>query len=119
MEQKMDTLLASLNEKTSLLAKLVEQEDSDVDQWMVYLDAREQIMQEIQTLVQNGATFNTQQRDLLAQMNEINLRILPQMVIRKQDLQQKIENIQQNKAVRQSYNHDGMYGYGAFFDQKK
>lgn len=119
MEQTMDTLLASLHEKTQSLALLVEQKDSDIDQWMNYLDEREQIMQDIQTLVQEGAVFTANQKERLALSSEINLRILPQMDIRKHDLQQKIENIQQNKAVRQFYNSEGPSGYGAFFDQKK
>lgn len=119
MEQTMDTLLTCLHEKTQSLAMLVEQKDSDVDQWMNYLDEREQIMKDIQTLVQEGAEFTFKQKERLALMSEINSRILPQMDIRKQDLQQKIENIQQNKAVRQFYNNEGPSGYGAFFDQKK
>lgn len=119
MEVNMDILLANLYEKTQSLALLVEQEDSDLDEWMKFLDEREQIMKDVQTYVQNGVGFTESQKQLLAQMNEINLRILPQMDIRKQDLQQKIGNIQQNKAVRQFYNSEGLTGYGAFFDQKK
>lgn len=119
MEQRIDVLLGNLYEKTQALALLVEQKDSDVDKWMDYLDEREQIMQDIQVIVQEGFIFTTSQKEQLLQMSEINNRILPQMDIRKQDLSQKIGNIQQNKAVRQFYNSEGPSGYGAFFDQKK
>lgn len=119
MEQKMDALLANLHDMTQSLSELVEQKDSETDGWMSYFDEREQIMQEIEALIQTGDKFTANQKELLSKTSEINQRILPLMDIRKQDLQQKIENIQQNKAVRQFYNNEGPSGYGAFFDQKK
>lgn len=119
MEQRIDELLGNLYEKTQSLALLVEKKDSDVDEWMGYLDEREQLMQDIQALVQEGFIFTADQKEQLLQMSEINARILPQMDLRKQELTQKIGNIQQNKAVRQFYNSEGPSGYGAFFDQKK
>lgn len=118
MEQKIDQLLETLYDKTQHLALLVEQEDSEPEDWDKLLDDREILIQDVQQIVSNGYMFSVMQKQKLEEMQELNLRMMPKMESRKELIKQKLQDFRQKKVARDYYNGSGLTGYGAFFDKK-
>lgn len=115
----MNQLLAEMFDKTQQLVHIVEEADSDLDEWMVILDEREALIQNVQLLLTEGFTLSQQQKQQLEQMQKLNLQMMPLMEQRKENTQRKLEDIRKKKAARNFYNPEGAAGYGAFFDKRK
>lgn len=114
----MNQLLAEMFDKTQQLAHIIEQADSEPDEWMVILDERETLIQDVQLLLTEGFTLSQQQKQQLEQMQQLNLRMMPLMEQRKEEMQRKLDDVRKKKAARNFYNQEGAAGYGAFFDKR-
>ena len=119
MEKAIDSLLGRLYDETVRLERAVMSEETDLEEWMIILDAREIIVKQIQELGLGKSDLTEQQWDEFANMSEINNRVISVIEKRKKSVQQQLNNIQRSKLAMSSYNEVGPNGYGAFFDRKK
>ncbi|MED1952371.1 flagellar protein FliT [Brevibacillus centrosporus] len=119
MIHEIDPLLETLIAKTDQLAQLVEEKMNDTEECMAMLDEREKVIDDVTLLLRRGLTLSKDHKQQLARMQEINLRILEKIELRKSDIKKKLDSIQQKKVAKQSYNQSIPNGYGAFFDRKK
>lgn len=119
MEKTIDSLLELLLEATQRLEQAVTLKDSDPDGWLSILDERDELIGQMRDRSTDGASLTGPQRQLLAQVYEINQRLLPQMDTRKQGVQKQLINVQRSKQAMNTYQDVGPSGYGAFFDRKK
>ncbi|MGE7272717.1 flagellar protein FliT [Brevibacillus panacihumi] len=118
MQQNIDQLLGHLFDKTTSLLQLIEQAESEPEEWASLLDEREKVIENVQSILATGYMFSPAQKQQLEQMQQMNLQIMPMMEQRKMHVQKKLEEIRQKKAATQFYNSGGATAYGAFFDRK-
>jgi flagellar protein FliT len=119
MDHTMDTLMDELLQQTMRLEQMVLQADSDPDEWLLLLDKREQLIEQMASLTTPEHGLTASQKNTLERIHEINRRLLSQMQNRHQGVQKKLTGIQRSKAAMHSYTDTGPNAYGAFFDSKK
>lgn len=116
----LQTLLENLLERTLSLEKLVLSDDSEPDDWVGILEARQEIIGNLTDLFADGVTLSDYQKQhYLGKVYEIDQRLLPIMEKKKEEVQTSLSNIQRSKAARNQYFDSGYTPYGAFFDRKK
>ncbi|MFF0828371.1 flagellar protein FliT [Brevibacillus sp. NPDC003359] len=118
MEKTIEELLERLLRETLRLEEIVMQDDSEPEEWLTILDEREKL---IELLQEKGLEdrLTDSNRQLLSQVFAINQRLFPLIEGHKQEIQQKLNNVQRSRMVTNSYQDAGPNGYGAFFDRKK
>ncbi|MBW5468692.1 flagellar protein FliT [Brevibacillus formosus] len=119
MEKTVDTLLESLLGVTLCLEQTVLRKDSDPEEWITLLDEREKLVEKLNEAGLTEAILTDKQRRQIVDMNEVNLRLIPIIADRKQAVQKQLNNVQKSKLAMNSYQDEGISGYGAFFDRKK
>lgn len=116
MEERLEKLLSL----SLLLEKSVLDAESDPDDWVDILEERQQVMDQIQTALAEGATVSdTDKQNFLAKAYEIDQRILPIMEGKKLDVQDELHKLQKKKLAQKQYHGSAISAYGAFFDRKK
>lgn len=119
MEQLLDGFVHQLLQQTERLEDHVIQNESDPDQWLVILDSREELIEKIQDQVNEGIPLTETNLQILSKVHEINERLVPNMLYRKNGVQNQLNNIQRSKLAINTYNEAGPSAYGAFLDRKK
>ncbi|EMT52246.1 MULTISPECIES: flagellar protein FliT [Brevibacillus] len=116
---EMDGIVEEMLQLTIQLEQEVMQSDSDPDKWLLYLDEREKMMRKIDTLISAGSPLSDANKISLAQIHDINQRIMPIISNRMQAVQKKLTEIQRSKTAMNTYHDAGPNAFGAFFDSKK
>ncbi|MGO4180752.1 hypothetical protein AB4Z17_06160 [Paenibacillus sp. TAF43_2] len=122
MNAPLDSLLNDFLIYTLSLEKRVLDEYSEPEEWLELLSKRQELIDHISELLEQGVSFtDTQKKVYLQPAYEADKKIAPLMDVRKRDLESDMVNMKKTQAVNQQY---GEYGssysaYGAFFDKKK
>lgn len=122
MNAPLDSLLNDFLIYTLSLEKRVLDEYSEPEEWLELLSKRQELIDHISELLEQGVSFTeTQKKVYLQPAYEADKKIAPLMDVRKRDLESDMVNLKKTQAVNQQY---GEYGssysaYGAFFDKKK
>ncbi|WNF06284.1 flagellar protein FliT [Brevibacillus borstelensis] len=119
MTLEMDGLVERMLDLTTRLEKAVSQKDSEPDEWLLLLDERQNLMNQLDGRIQAGEKLSEAQTMLLMHIHEANQRLQPVMLNRKQGVEKKLMEIQRNKVAVDAYHETGPNAYGAFFDSKK
>ncbi|WP_289140201.1 hypothetical protein [uncultured Brevibacillus sp.] len=116
----MELLFQQLLQLTKDLEHSVEQEETDPDQWNELLEMRELVKEAMEREMSKGAVFRDEWRQQYLQpILQIDQRAIPLMEKRKEEISEKIDQIQRGKSMNQQYRGYGTPAYGAFFDTKK
>ncbi|TKI58595.1 flagellar protein FliT [Brevibacillus antibioticus] len=119
MEKTVEGLLENILATTIRLEQVVSVKDSEPDEWLALLEERENLISQLQKFKVDSESLSSTQKQQMEQIYEINQRLIPLIDVRKQGVQQQLNNVQRSKLAMNSYNEAGPNGYGAFFDRKK
>lgn len=116
-----DALLDQLMSCTLALEESIRQEETDPDEWVKWLEEREQIIDKLEILKRNNVPWTTEaRRKRLQQIYEIDMRIFPLMKEKQDQIKLKLKELQQVKKATNHYtNAYAVTEYGAFFDKRK
>jgi flagellar protein FliT len=119
--RSVETLMQEMLSHTQLLEECVSNPESEPEEWLKLLEEREQMIGELSRLLDNGEIISDQARtDYLTKVYEINQRLVPVIINRKQELSSKLAKLKQSQVANKQYTGDGApVAYGAFFDKKK
>ncbi|CAM5797177.1 hypothetical protein [Brevibacillus borstelensis] len=96
------------------------QDDADPDLWINILEKREQVIVQISGEMKAGAAVQEEwTKQYLEPVFKLNRRLLPIMEEKKQNLSDKMNQVQRSKTVNNQYLGYRAAAYGAFFDTKK
>jgi flagellar protein FliT len=118
----LDELLSKLLKLTLVLRNKVIVENSEPEEWVELLDARQSIMDELSSRFSEGdSPTDEQKQTYLIPAHQADQEIIPMIEQRKQELTLEHSLVVKSKAAQRQY---GEYGnsqsaYGAFFDTKK
>ncbi|MFP3389035.1 flagellar protein FliT [Brevibacillus sp. SIMBA_040] len=125
MFEQLDKLIMQLLDKSVELRDIivsydVESED-DVDRWAILLDQRQELMDHIDILIQQGQTLTREHKhSFLTQILLIDEQVKPFLQKHMSSLQTKMAELQKKKTVSLQYSgYTTPEAYGTFFDKKK
>ncbi|WP_134683514.1 flagellar protein FliT [Brevibacillus migulae] len=122
MSETIETLLQNLLVLTLSLKQSVDaySENNDSEEWLRILEDRQQIINQIDAFLEEGYVLTEQLKDkYIAPVYEMDQVVIPLMEQKKAALQEKMQNLNKQKAVQNQYKGYSMNAYGAFFDKKK
>ncbi|REK61028.1 MAG: flagellar protein FliT [Brevibacillus sp.] len=116
-----EMIMQEMLSHTQLLEKCISNPDSEPEEWLELLEEREQMIEELSRFIEKGEIISDHIRtEYLAKVYEINQRLVPVVINRKQDVSTKLAKLKQSQVVNRQYTGDGApVAYGAFFDKKK
>jgi flagellar protein FliT len=95
-------------------------EEAEMDSWVDILVERQQLIDQLEQLVQQGASISEHwKRKVLVPVSEIDRKLKPLIEAKKAYIQSRIQKISLGKKVTHQYNPYEVNAYGAFFDLKK
>lgn len=119
MERVPDVLIQELLKHTMRLEHKVLQDASDPDEWLMILNEREKLIEQVQDLIKDVTALTKSNIEVIKQIHDINQRLVSMMDDRKAVVQNQLNNIHRSKLAMNTYNESGPNAYGAFLDRKK
>ncbi|QRG67306.1 hypothetical protein [Brevibacillus choshinensis] len=118
--EALELLFQQLLHHTRELAQSVVKEEADPDHWNELLEKRELVKEKMEAEMSKGAVFREEwKQQYLQPILQIDQRTIPMMEDRKEQLSEKLNQIQRGKTINQQYRGYSSAAYGAFFDTKK
>jgi small-conductance mechanosensitive channel len=116
-----DILLDQLRNCTLALEKSVYQEELDPDEWVKWLEERQQIIDQLDEITTESPSWLTKaRRKLIQQICETDQRLISSMNEKCSQIRMKLGELQQLKRASDYYNNAyAVQEYGAFFDKRK
>ncbi|QQE74105.1 hypothetical protein KDJ56_20010 [Brevibacillus composti] len=124
MTSDMDTIVAEYYSVSQLLLHEVQQYElegeKEADNWLLLLDKREALVQELQQGLANGYQLSKKQKDVLHSCLELDKASMDRISEWMGLIQNKMNQIQKSKVTAQQYNGYSIpEAYGSFFDKRK
>lgn len=125
MTDQVETVMKQLLNKSVELRDLIfsyrDESDNEVERWSSLLSQRQELMDQIDSLIQNGMFLTAEHKQTyLSQILLIDEQVKPILQNHMVKLQLKIAEMQRKRSVSRQYNGYAIPdAYGTFFDKRK
>lgn len=125
MPQTLEMLLTQFLEKTKELKVLIgsykEESEDDVEKWVVLLEERQEIINQIDKLLEQGHMLSDEQKqNYLSTALLIDEEVKPMLQKHMTEIQAHLTGIMKKKSASLQYSgYTAPEAYGAFFDKRK